>query len=69
MRSKYSLAIAKIAHKLQPKNTAESGFALPLALGMGLVMMIVAASTIGRSQSDRTSTNFQKESTRALGTS
>lgn len=69
MRSKYSLAIAKIAHKSQPKNTAESGFALPLALGMGLVMMIVAASTIGRSQSDRTSTNFQKESTRALGTS
>ncbi len=69
MRSKYHLAIAKIAHKSSRTNTAESGFALPLALGMGLIMIIVAASTIGRSQSDRATTNFQKESTRALGVS
>ncbi len=50
-------------------NSAQSGFAMPLSLGLGLVMMIVTASTIARSQSDRTTTNFQKEANRALSIS
>jgi hypothetical protein len=31
-------------------NPAQAGFAMPLALGMGLIMIIIAASLIGRSQ-------------------
>ena len=50
-------------------NSTQSGFAMPLALGLGLVMMIVTATTIARSQSDRTTTNFQKEANRALSIS
>ncbi|WP_373541414.1 hypothetical protein [Chamaesiphon sp.] len=47
----------------------QAGFAMPLALGMGLVMIIVAASTIGRSQSDRAITSTQRETNRALSIS
>lgn len=43
-----------------------AGFAMPLAVGMGLVMIIVVASTIGRSQSDRAMTNSQRETNRSL---
>jgi hypothetical protein len=69
MWSRYQLASVRIAYKLQRVNRAEAGFAVPLALGLGLVMIIVAASTIGRSQSDRNTTSSQKETSRALGTS
>ncbi len=69
MWSKSDLEIAKIADRLRQGNSSQAGFAMPLALGMGLVMIIVAASTIGRSQSDRTTTSFQKETNRALGVS
>ena len=48
---------------------SQAGFAMPLALGMGLVMIIVAASTIGRSQSDRAVTSTQRETNRALSIS
>ena len=51
------------------RNNTETGFATPLALGMGLVMIIVAASLIGRSQSDRATTNSQREIDRALSVS
>jgi Tfp pilus assembly protein PilX len=51
------------------KNSLETGFALPVAIGMGLVMIIVAASMIGRAQSDRTITNSQRETSRALSAS
>jgi hypothetical protein len=51
------------------KNSLEAGFALPVAIGMGLVMIIVAASMIGRAQSDRVITNSQRETSRALSTS
>jgi hypothetical protein len=44
----------------------QAGFAMPLALGMGLIAIIIAASTIGRSQSDRTTTVSQREQNRAL---
>jgi hypothetical protein len=69
MWSRSQLAIASIASKLQRGNRAQAGFAVPLALGLGLVMIIVAASTIGRSQSDRNTTSSQKETNRALGVS
>ena len=53
---------------LKRSNSSEAGFALPVAIGMGLVMMIVAASLIGRAQSDRVITNSQRETSRALST-
>jgi hypothetical protein len=65
LRLKYYLAIANI----RSKDNSQAGFAIPLALGMGLVMIIVAASIIGRSQSDRSTTVSQKESNRALSIS
>jgi hypothetical protein len=51
------------------KYRSQAGFAVPLALGLGLVMIIVAASIIGRSQSDRVTTNSQRETNRALSVS
>lgn len=48
---------------------AQAGFAMPLALGIGLVMIIVVASTIGRSHSDRATIDDRKESNRALNVS
>ena len=49
--------------------STQAGFAMPLALGLGLVMIIVAASMIGRSQSDRSTTASQREINRALSIS
>ncbi len=69
LRSKYDLAVVRIRHNLRGSHQSQAGFTMPLALGMGLMMIIVAASIIGRSQSDRTTTNFQKESHRALNVS
>jgi hypothetical protein len=51
------------------KDRSQAGFALPVALGLGLVMIIVAASLIGRSQSDRDVTAIQRETNRALSVS
>ena len=53
---------------LKRKNSLEAGFALPVAVGMGLVMIIVAASMIGRAQSGQIITNSQRETSRALST-
>jgi hypothetical protein len=47
----------------------QAGFTMPLALGMGLMMIIIAASLIGRSQSDRATTLSQREQNRALSVS
>jgi hypothetical protein len=66
---KYCLSIAKTKHSLKTRNLPQSGFAMPLAIGMGLVMIIVAASMIGRSQSDQIVTNSQRETNRALSVS
>jgi hypothetical protein len=63
---KYYLQIFK---KTSSINHSQAGFTMPLALGMGLVMIIVAASIIGRSQSDRLTTNSQRETNRALSIS
>jgi hypothetical protein len=62
---KYDVATVKL-FSLNRRDRSQAGFAMPLSLGLGLVMIIVAASMIGRSQSDRTSTNIQKETNRAL---
>jgi hypothetical protein len=51
------------------QQNSQAGFTMPLALGMGLMMIIVTASIIGRSQSDRTTTSFQKESDRSVSVS
>jgi hypothetical protein len=69
MWSRHHLAIARITSRLWQGDRSQAGFAVPLALGLGLVMIIVAASTIGRSQSDQTTTSFQRETNRALGVS
>lgn len=58
----------KIFNLTNHKST-QTGFAMPLALGLGLVMIIVAASMIGRSQSDRSTTASQREINRALSVS
>jgi Tfp pilus assembly protein PilX len=63
---RYYLTMISNSNNLSIKDRAQAGFAVPLALGMGLVMIIVAASMIGRSQSDRITTNSQRETNRAL---
>jgi Tfp pilus assembly protein PilX len=63
------LAVLNKKNSLDTRKTNQAGFALPVAIGMGLVMMIVAASMIGRSQSDRVITNSQRETSRALSAS
>ena len=68
-RSPSYLAVMRTGRNLSHSNNSQAGFAMPLALGMGLMMIIVAASIIGRSQSDRTTTSSQKESNRALSVS
>lgn len=44
----------------------QRGFSMPLALGLGLMMIIIAASLIARSQTDRLTTTSQRESNRAV---
>ncbi|AFY95550.1 DUF7305 domain-containing protein [Chamaesiphon minutus] len=61
--------ISKATHRLDRQSLSQSGFSVPLALGLGLVMIIVAASIIGRSQSDRDITSSQREINRALSVS
>ena len=68
-RPQYYLAIVRTRRNLGHPDRSQAGFTMPLALGMGLMMIIVAASIIGRSQSDRITTNSQKESSRALSVS
>jgi hypothetical protein len=59
----------KTTNNLDGRDSTQSGFAVPLALGLGLVMIIVAASMIGRSQSDQVTTSSQRETNRALSVS
>ena len=66
---RYCLTVSKRKNSLDTRNINQAGFALPVAIGMGLVMIIVAASMIGRAQSDRVITNSQRETSRALSTS
>jgi Tfp pilus assembly protein PilX len=66
---RYCLTVLKRNNRLDTKTINQDGFALPVAIGMGLVMIIVAASMIGRVQSDRVITNSQRETSRALSAS
>jgi hypothetical protein len=66
---KYYFRYFKYDDNLRIRDQTQSGFAVPLALGMGLVVIIVAASMIGRSQSDRITTNSQRETNRASSVS
>lgn len=63
------LIVFKRKNSLDTRYSNQAGFALPVAIGMGLVMIIVAASMIGRAQSDRVITNSQRETSRALSAS
>jgi len=44
----------------------DQGFALPLAVGMGLIMILVGMTMIGRSQNDSITASAQKATTRGL---
>ena len=66
---RYFVTVSKRKNSLDTRSTNQAGFALPVAIGMGLVMIIVAASMIGRAQSDRVITNSQRETSRALSIS
>jgi hypothetical protein len=66
---RYCLTVLNRKNSLDTRNTNQVGFALPVAIGMGLVMIIVATSMIGRAQSDRVITNSQRETSRALSAS
>jgi hypothetical protein len=66
---KHYFAVVKHTSNLNSRDYTQAGFSVPLALGLGLVMIIVAASMIGRSQSDRMTTNSQRETNRALSIS
>jgi hypothetical protein len=63
------LIVFKRKNSLDTRYSNQAGFALPVAIGMGLVMIIVAASMIGRAQSDRVITNSQRETSRSLSAS
>jgi Tfp pilus assembly protein PilX len=66
---RYCLTVLQRNNSLDTRNINQAGFALPVAIGMSLVMIIVAASMIGRAQSDRVITNSQRETSRALSAS
>ena len=63
------LIVLRKSNSLDTRSTNQAGFALPVAIGMGLVMIIVAASMIGRAQSDQIITNSQRETSRSLSVS
>ncbi|NJM65415.1 MAG: hypothetical protein HC851_06940 [Acaryochloris sp. RU_4_1] len=54
--------------RLKHRQCREQGFALPLAMGLGFVMVILGMSTIMMAQSDRTSSWQRKESNTNLAT-
>ena len=49
--------------------TGEQGFALPAAIGIGLIVMLVGVTTIVRSQADRSTAIAQKATADSLGVS
>lgn len=46
--------------------SSEQGFAIPIALGMGLIMLLVGATMIVRSQGDQVTASAQKATNRGL---
>ncbi len=49
------------------RHDTNQGFALPMALGMGLIMLLVGITMILRSQDDQVTASAQKATNRALG--
>ncbi|WP_249369348.1 hypothetical protein [Acaryochloris marina] len=71
MSKKFSASLFRIGRHnyLDPKclgSSSEQGFALPLALGLGFVMVILGMSTIMVAQSDRTSAFNRKQAGASL---
>lgn len=55
--------------KIALKNcSSEQGFAIPIAVGMGLIMLLVGVTMIVRSQGDQVTASAQKATARSLGT-
>jgi hypothetical protein len=48
---------------------SEQGFAMPIAIGLGFIMILIAATMIMRAQGDQTTASAQKATARSLGTS
>lgn len=48
--------------------SSEQGFAIPIAVGMGLIMVLVGATMIVRSQGDQVTASAQKATARSLST-
>lgn len=48
--------------------SSEQGFALPLAVGMGMIMILVGMTMVMRSQGDQITASAQKATARSLGT-
>lgn len=55
--------ILKFAFK---NSSSEQGFALPIAIGMGLIMTLIASTMIVRSQGDQVSASAQKATAQSL---
>ena len=55
----------KIALRLRSN---EQGFAMPIVIGLGLIMTLVAITMIVRSQGDQVTASAQKATTQSLGT-
>jgi len=49
------------------KRSSDQGFALPVAVGMGLIMILVGTTMILRSQDDQVTASAQKATARGLG--
>jgi hypothetical protein len=49
------------------RSYSEQGFAFPVAIGMGLIMLLVAATMIARSHGDQTTASVQKATAQSLG--
>lgn len=47
-------------------STSDQGFALPLAVGMGLIMIVVGMTMIVRSQNDQVTASLQKQTSQGL---
>jgi hypothetical protein len=47
--------------------SSEQGFAIPIAVGMGLIMILVASTMIVRSQGDEVTASAQKATAKSLG--
>jgi len=56
----------KLKVVLTRRRSSEQGFALPIALGLGFVMLLIAATMIMRSQGDQVTASAQKATSRGL---